>query len=337
MKKIYLLLSVPFLLITLPACSDKSEQSTPQSNAASIVKDIVTIDMVATSSIDTEVPVAQLTFVPNSVAPWLGRIILLDETGHLYSTDINGHTPKPVGTGTYIDIFGLARDKAAGVFLAITKDNKIQAFIESDDDGNFSPMIYSGEDIDAKGFCLALSPSDKHAKVLTNKSKYQYLDLTINGNALSQTKSKTSKAPKNTVDCAMESTLGNTNWFSQTVKKGQKKTHRGAARLQVNEIVQYFAQPYAAQGLYLSSPQDNNPFNIIIKNGLSIRGLNHVKYITSTKSNYGAGGYNTGVLALVDADANRIVFISLSYAERQLMKAMNPPKEEPDDAPKDTP
>jgi len=70
-------------------------------------------------------------------------------------------------------------------------------------------------------------------------------------------------------------------------------------------------------------------FKANIKNGLSVRGVDHIKYVASTTSNYGGGAYADGVLALVSADEDRIVFISMSYAERQLLKAVNPPEEVP--------
>jgi len=322
MKKFSLALAAALSICALPACTDKSDQS----NTVVESKDMQTIDMVATHAIDTEVSVAQLTFVPNSVAPWLGRVILLDDAGHLYSTDIEGRAPKPVGSGTYIDIFGLAREKAAGVFLAITADNKIEAFIESDDDGNFSPMIYSGDSIDAKGFCWAMAPAASSARVLSKRNEADKIALTIYDNRVEVIITGSEQLPKNASDCSYNILDYNVRIVQSnfTGNSHEPKTGNGfTGKLGENHSILIPGEPSGLVAINTGGEVDG--FQINIKNGLSVGGVEHVKYITSTKSNYGAGGYNTGVLALVDADANRIVFISLSYAERQLMKALNPP------------
>ena len=302
MKKLTLILTTAFFTSGLVTCSDKPN------DIPTIIetKELPTIEMVSTHAIDLDISVSKLTFVPNSTAAWLGRIILLDDAGHLYSTDIEGRAPKPVGTGKYLDILGLVREAASGVFLAITDDNKIEAFIESDDIGNFSQMIYSGAEIAILTFCPKDSSEDSQINVLTLNGKYKTMELNIDNGSIAQEVYDTISPPKQSSSCLWQyATIGdNLNNFN--VVEGK------------------------TSGLYFYqiAPSDRE-YNVNIKNGLSVRGVEHVKYIASTQSNYGGGAYANGVLALVDADEDRVVFISLSYAERQLQKAISPAEKTP--------
>lgn len=296
MKKLTLLLAAAILTASLSACSGKSDNNPTISET----KDIPTIEMVATHAIDLDFPVSQLTFVPNSVAPWLGRIILLGEDGHLFSTDIEGRDPKPVGSGKFIDIFGLAREAAPGVFLAINTENKIEAFIESSDDGDFSPMIYAGEDLANVAFCESDTPTRNSTRVLTTKGELKSLEFIIDGNHVQQLVKASTKAARKTKACKIDTKTPRPYGFSANTKSHTLSAISSNTGAAINTIK--------------------------IKNGLSIRGLNRIKYVAATQSNYGGGAYADGVLALVDKDENRIVFISLSYAERQLLKAVNTPE-----------
>ena len=304
MKHLTLLLATSMLVFGLPACSDKS----------SVVetKDFHIIDMVATHAVDLDISVAQLTFVPNSVAPWLGRIILLDDNGRLYSTDIEGRAPKLVGTGKYIDIFGLAREAAPGVFLAINIDNQIEAFIESDNDGNFSPMIYSGEGLVVWGFDIKSDISGENIKLINQRGKLHTVEVEVEDNILVATTLHLDK-----------STSEETPSGPDVALVGSKLS---------GKIFSVFANEFINSdkvGLIIAPlwPTDLFLFKANIKNGLSVRGLDHIKYVASTQSNYGGGAYADGVLALVDMDENRIVFISLGYADRKLLEAVNPPED----------
>ncbi len=314
MKKLTLLFAITVLIFGMVACSEKSADLAPV-NAA---KTPATIDMVATHDIPLDISIAQLIFVPNSLAPWLGRIILLDDAGHLYSTDIEGRDPKRVGNGKFIDMVGLAREAEPGVFLAITGNNKIEAFIESDDIGNFSPMFYSGEPIDAQGFCLAQDTATKTAMLLTANNEIKRISFNIEDKHFEQTIIE--PIPVKPKIKAENSTYENVSECA--------KNHQGVGYITSIPTEDNLAdftsntfhfQPSKTGGLLINGDE----FQANIKNGLSVRGVTSIKYIASTQSNYGGGAYAKGVLALVDADENRIVFISMSYAERQLLQAFN--------------
>jgi len=139
-----LLLSAAFLL---GACqnSDKASSEAPPGTAD--------ISLRATSDIRTPAPIAKATFVPNSVASWLGHIILLDSRGSLHRATTDSAETEIAALGKYADVLGLSREKKAGVFLALTPQGQIKAFIESDDEGNFSPLAVSQPGTAYERFC----------------------------------------------------------------------------------------------------------------------------------------------------------------------------------------
>ena len=134
MNKLFTLISATLIMTS---CTKPTEAT----------KELPIVEMVATHAFDTKTQITALTFIPNNVAPWLGRIIMLDENQHLFSTDIEGRTPLAVNSKTYTDIAGLFRKNAAGVFLAIGENGKLEAFIQSDDAGNFKSLPISGTGI----------------------------------------------------------------------------------------------------------------------------------------------------------------------------------------------
>jgi len=58
----------------------------------------------ATSDIKTSAPIKVATFVPNSVATWLGHIILLDKQGKLHRATTDSAETDPVALGKYTDV-----------------------------------------------------------------------------------------------------------------------------------------------------------------------------------------------------------------------------------------
>lgn len=282
MRTLAFIITVIALAIVLTACNR---------NITLAPEDLPVIDLVATHDFEIDIPVARLTFVPNSAAPWLGRVMLLSEDGKIYSTDIEGRDPKPVGRGKYIDIFGLARENAQGVFLAINKNNGIEAFIESDNDGNFSPMIYVGETISATMFCPDIA-SEKQATiekqaviVVTPEDKKIDLGFEISDSKVAQ---------------SIRNRIADT--YGEAVCRGSA------------------SYPFLMKDgniLMLDPVNQGDGYLVNINDGLSIRGLNAANFIATTKASFG-GVFSGGVVAMGDANDQRLVFISFDYIERKL-------------------
>ncbi len=242
--------------------------------------DFTVVELVATHAFDTKQPVSALTFVPNDAAPWLGRIILMTDTGQLLSTDIEGTAFVPVTKQKYKEVYGLNRKKSAGLFIAINEAGSLEAFIESDDEGGFSAMTYSGNSLKVKRFCLSTNPEADTLKLLGTDKKTYSLNFTVKDNVIEQT-SQIATTP----ECAGIPHFAYNKGSYQLTNK---------------------------DGLINVQSQDGN-FRLVINDGLSIRGLKNANYVNATLANYGGAAFKDGVVAMVDADENRIVFLSLDY------------------------
>ncbi len=286
MKNLYQILIIIIFTTVLTACNrDKALE----------VENLPVIDLVATHDFETPVPVARLTFVPNSVAPWLGRVILLGKDGKLYSTDIEGRGPKPVGVGPYMDVFGIARNNAPGVFFAINKENTIEAFIESGDQGYFSAMIYSGAELTVQSFCQNAPARLNEVMVLTSDN--EKIDLAY-------------------------SIIGDSN-IEQSIKSRTPNQHQSDASVCKADI----SQPFTLKDdiLFMLDPVNTKPAYVVnINDGLSIRGLSSINFMNTTKFNFG-GVYNEGATVFVDRDEQRLVFISNGYVTGKLADIFETP------------
>lgn len=249
--------------------------------------DFTVVELVATHAFDTKQPVSSLTFVPNDAAPWLGRIILMTDTGQLLSTDIEGTTFVPVTNQRYREIYGLSRVGAAGLFIAINKMGGLEAFIESDDEGGFSAMTYSGNSLKVERFCLEASPAANTLKLLAIDGKAHVLDFSVTDNVIEQASQIAA-----TSECA-----GIPN-FAYNEDSYQLSSKDGPINVQ---------------------SQATN-YRLSINDGLSIRGLKNANYVNATLANYGGAAFKDGVVAMVDADENRIVFLSLDYMAGKIPK-----------------
>jgi len=163
MNKILSIVLLPALFLS--ACSNGGQNSQD-------LTDIPTMEITATHAIAIDESADGIGFVPNNVAPWLGRIILQNSDGGLVSTDIEGRSAQTITERGSGSTFGLARENASGVFLAINSRNKrLDAFIESDDQGNFASQSYSGDNISPQTLCTTDNAQQDSASALTADDK----------------------------------------------------------------------------------------------------------------------------------------------------------------------
>ncbi|HHI88531.1 MAG TPA: hypothetical protein ENK01_01140, partial [Hellea balneolensis] len=135
------------LLLILPGLSACQKTNAPSS------QDLPQVSMVLTHEIATDLDITDITFIPNTLAHWLGKIALLDKQGRLFVTDIEGGKVVPVGTHTYRDMVGLLRPKAPGLLFALNTNGQIEAFREDDEDGRFHPLKVVSDSLELKQFC----------------------------------------------------------------------------------------------------------------------------------------------------------------------------------------
>jgi len=243
----------------------------------------------ATSDIQTPAPIKAATFVPNSVASWLGHIILLDNTGTLHRATTGSAETDVVALGKYTDVIGLAREKKSGVFLALTPQGQIKAFVQSDDEGNYSPLAVSQGDVNIERFCHSAQPSEG----------------SIWGETI------TGKAVNLTTEIFEDASLTLTQAETE-IDKSNPCEAKEVLKLSPN----YTLKP-DSDSSRLTLSAEGEDISVEITNGLSIGGINQAGFVTVTSTNMGSV-FNEGVLLVADEDEGRLVLISRGYALKEL-------------------
>lgn len=308
----------------LSACSPSGGQSVD-------LTEVPTLDISATHAIAIVQSANGLSFVPNNVAPWLGRIGLENADTSLSSADIDGRSAQKIPTLDHNDTFGLARENQSGVFLALSHENKsLDAFIESDDQGNFDLLSYSGNTLVPKAFCTTDQARQNSVSLLTDDGLIKTLSLTIatGENAKSapveQEIAASLPAPKNTELCSV--TRNRTFAYSRAGNKARVHTYidgkwtqtivptsiAGMIPLELNQ--QFFLLLLDADTVFIFNVQTQKfEYRLAVNSGLSIGGLGKTKFVTATTHHYGGAAFSEGLIAFGQADQDRIVFLSRSY------------------------
>jgi len=275
------------LMIGLTACQNGEDAS--QDDTISNSKLPADITLRATSDIQTPSPIKAATFVPNSVATWLGHIVLLDGKGTLHRATTDSANTDIVALGKYSDVIGLAREMASGVFLALTPQGQIKAFVQSDDEGNFSPMAVSQGDQTFERFCATATPSGSIIWAQTTSRKSQKLSVEI------FEETSVTLTPKDSADNDIDPCAANN-------------------ALKLNEDI--IVKPDSASDM-LTITHDGKDMTMDITNGLSIGGIESAGFVTVTTANMGSV-FNEGVLLVADANEGRLILISRAYALKEL-------------------
>lgn len=275
-------LAAPLLLIS---CQN-GEVPSPNIDAAN-----ADIELRATSDIQTPSPIRAATFIPNSVASWLGHIILLDNEGTLHRATTDSNESEIVALGKYSDVIGLAREKQSGVFLALTPQGQIKAFVQSDNEGNFSPLAVSQGDERFERFCASADLSADTIWAVSTSNASQKLSIEIFEDT------SLTLSPAEAID-------------------NERNLCEANNALSLNE--DYTLKPDPSAGLILSLAKERK--SVEITNGLSIGGMNSVGLVTVTSANMGSV-FNEGVILVADENEGRLVLISRSYALEELAKA----------------
>ena len=260
-------------LLTISGC--QNDASTQKSENASTADIIVR----ATTDLEAPAPIIEATFVPNSVATWLGYIIMINKNADLYrsTTDSQVHL---IDKGNYQSVIGLARIKQPGVFLAVTKSGNLKAFIEADDEGNFKqlPISISSETRLTK-FCQSAVPTASQVFAITNGNVVKGFNVEI---------------------------TENTSVSLGVIETGVGPTCPSLTYDQDKSI----ELDKATSELLISAGRTKK--TISITNGLSILGLTNPGYVSVTTANMGSV-YRNGVILTADKDSGRIVLIARDY------------------------
>ena len=264
----------------------QSDEKGPSSQATENTPDII---LRATSDFQTPSPIKAASFVPNSVASWLGHIILLDEKGTLHRATTDSTETDIVALGKYADVIGLAREQQSGVFLALTPQGQIKAFVQTDNEGNFGPMAVSTGELNVERFCATASPVTDSFWVRTIAQTSEKLSIeTFEDTSVTLTKIEADEVE---IDpCEANNALSLSDSF--TIKPDT-----------------------VSNWLTLSSVEET--MSLAVTNGLSIGQVNNAGFVTVTTANMGSV-YNEGALLIAEKDEGRLVLISRAYALKEV-------------------
>lgn len=269
-RHFYILLGA---ILALSACQNKPANE----NEAYTQADIV---VRATSELSAPAPIIQATFVPNSVASWLGHIIMIDADGNLHRATTDSQV-NLIDKGDYRSVIGLARIKQPGVFLAITKTGSLKAYIEADDDGNFKALPVSiNEKTRLTQFCQSALPHQDVISAMNSDGIVTSYKIDVTENA----------------SVAIAATDGNVK-----TKACSPLTYDGEDRLSLSD-----------NAPHLSAIVSTEPKTVSISNGLSIAGISNPAYVGATTVNMGSV-FRNGVILATENDSGRIVLIARDY------------------------
>jgi len=271
------------LIISLSGC-----EAPPGPNLYEL-DNLPVIDLKATDAVDTPEPMVKATFVPNSVASWLGHVILLSETGSIWRTSSNGARPVLIDEGPFTDIHGLFRKEAAGVFVGSKDNGEIIAFLQIDDAGTFKRISLSQDGLDFKQFCN--NPASEQIQIITQGNQSTTLSSDIEG------VNDQNEGPKSSVI---------------DVRQSDTKCLENKYQILSPETAVYFVKNRL---IFEKNQSPHTQLSII--DGLSIQGVETPSFLSGTSHSMGST-FNGGMYVVGDADNNRLVFLSGGYLETEL-------------------
>ena len=285
--------------------------------------------------IDAPAPVA-MSFISNPIASWLGFIIYTDENGDIYRTTTRGDAPTKIITGNYRDLIGYTRKGEPGGFFAHTNEGQLDAFIESDTDGNFKqlPISFDSAYVDADQFCMKLHPESAQHWILTRAGNLQKLDIEIVDNEVAILAFE----PEAKLDTQFNQCWIDENDHIIAVAKTKEDPHLMILPSHESEdpiwqrqelsiytphiwplhegayIQRFLEEDNEADGP-LMIVKDDTAYEMIIGAGLSLSGIENPRPLFITRAEMGSS-FNQGLVITGDVDNNRLGMIALDYIER---------------------
>ncbi len=252
----------------------------------------------ATTDFESPTRISKSVFMPNLIAGWASQIILLDIDGALLRTQMGTLNPIQFETGPYIDLHGLGRKGEPGLLLALTDENRLQAFIESSDDGDFTRIPVSIPNIKIKRFCKTHDFITPSLNVYTETNDIVTLGITIEANKQVTLNSndvpKTDMCHKNTLEFGPSDQTPDQTYL--VISPNIKNPH---LRLDTKTETKF----------------------VEIQDGLSIQGLKDPNSIAVTDINLGSA-FNQGAILITDRDSPRSVLIAWDYFKKVVKSEM---------------
>lgn len=306
-------LTTAALALTLTACGSKDV----------IVLPADTVGLRITSEVPAGLKADRISVMPNDVAPWLSQILLLSD-GKLYRTSATGGKAQGVNGGNLKDMIGLMRKGDAGTILTLTRDGKLTAMIEKDDEGRLARMNVSAKAESYDGFCQGQKAPTTTVTAFTRKAlvtlkiDYEGSDLmTVTETArVSLSKPITSCFVSGDTVYAMAGGQLNVNGVDTGSIPGKTRGLSGISSAAAPAIL------YVEDANMLASLRSAKPSTrrkVVIQDGLSVPGTQNISSIYTTADSLG-GTFSGGAVIAQDANAERLILVSLPFAKKTLSK-----------------
>ncbi len=313
-----------FLLpVILAACSNAADENNPIDSTA-----FETLSLKVTGDISLPSPMLKAAFLPNTLAsnesgfnlspP--GHIILLSTKGGIWQTTTEGEEPILIAHGDYTDIWTSQRSNGTSVLLTLNEAGQLTAFVKEDDAQDFTAVPASQNGADIQTFCQGGDWA------VTNSGELRPLSLNIQEGSVVEVSTGDAHAH---IKSAMSCSVGETSTvFVKTRMKNKsiwQRTRLGKAE-DIPHSTGLTSYVFLSGGLEAGltsvsgSPvlvRGETAYNIMIEDGLSIRGLENANFMAVTSEPMGTV-FSGGMILLADQKAPRLVMISLEYAARTL-------------------
>ena len=311
--KTCLKLTAAALALTLTACGSKDVEVLPAD----------TVGLRITSEVPSGISADQITVIPNDVAPWLSQILLLSD-GKLYRTSSDGGKAQAVNGGDVKDVIGLMRKGEAGTALTLTRDGKLTALIEKDDEGRLARMNVSSKANSYNGFCQGTKAPSDTVMAFAGK-KLITLGITYQGNEVlrvTETDSQSFSKPISACFVTAEKTyaVSGGQLFANEADTGniagQPRMLTGISGAAA-PVLLYIDGANSLASLRAANPKTRR--SVVIQDGLSVLGTETISTVYATADSLG-GTYSEGAVIAQDGASGRLVLISLPFARKTLAK-----------------
>lgn len=301
------------LTLSLSACGNKD----------AVVLPADTVGLRITSEVAAGITADRITVIPNDVAPWVSQILLLSN-GELYRTTADGGKAQGVNGGDLKDMIGLMRKGDAGTVLTLTRDGKLTAMIEKDDEGRLSRMNVSSNAKSYDGFCQndkapsseVIAFSDK--SLVTLKIDYQGDDVMT----ITTGEEKSFSKPVSTclVSGGRMHVISGGQLYIDGAEMGnvpgETRALAGITATSASALI-YVEGTDTMSTLRAARPDTRR--KVIIQDGLSVLGTEKISTVFTTSDSLG-GTFSEGALIAQDASNGRLVLVSLPFAQNVLSK-----------------
>jgi hypothetical protein len=301
------------LAICLAACGGEPPEALPKG----------TVGLRITSEVPSKVKADRISVIPNDVAPWISQILLLAD-GQLYRTTANGGQAQAVNGGTLKDMVGLMRKGEAGTVLTLTREGKLSAMIEKDDEGRLARMNVSAKSENYDGFCQGYTAPSDTVYAYSGKTLVT-LGISYESDSLMRVERlETQNSPKPITSCLMAENLS-------LIVSGGELYVNGASAGRVGDTVSGLGALSVkstptlvyVDGDTLIGARQANPdlkSKVVIEDGLSVMGTKNISHTFTTGDSLG-GTFNEGAVILQDSSSDRLILVARPFAQQALSKA----------------